>query len=113
MAGLSRAFNDVRQRQAGAVPLPLRSVHPYQRNKLREGGGYRYPHNDPSGFVAQEYRPPDIAGEIGSPGRRVYYRPSPHGDEAEVGARLRAWWGDAPYDREGWWEFEKFREPER
>jgi hypothetical protein len=44
MAGLSRAFDDVRQRQAGAVPLPLRSVHSYQRNKLREGGGYRYPH---------------------------------------------------------------------
>jgi putative ATPase len=62
MAGLSRAFDDVRKRQAGAVPGHLRSVHPYQRNKLREGGGYRYPHNDPSGFVAQEYRPPEIAG---------------------------------------------------
>jgi putative ATPase len=71
IAGLSRAFGDVRQRQAGAVPQPLRSVHPYQRNTLREGGGYRYPHNDPSGFVTQEYRPPDIAGEIGSPQRRV------------------------------------------
>ena len=32
---------------------------------------------------------------------------------AEVGDRLRAWWGDAPYDREDWWEFEKFRDPER
>ncbi|MGH9230383.1 MAG: replication-associated recombination protein A [Acidimicrobiales bacterium] len=113
MAGLSRAFDDVRRRPAGAVPLPLRSVHPYQRNKLREGGGYRYPHNDPSGFVAQEYRPPDLAGEIGSSGRRVYYRPSPHGHEAEVGERLRAWWGDAAYDREEWWEFEKFRDPGR
>ena len=58
MAGLARAFDDVRHRQAGAVPGPLRSVHPYQRNKLQEGGGYRYPHNDPSGFVPQEYRPP-------------------------------------------------------
>ncbi len=113
MAGLSRAIGDVRNRQAGAVPPPLRSVHPYQRNKLREGGGYRYPHNDPSGFIAQEYRPPDVAGERGSPERRVYYRPSPHGNEAEVGKRLRAWWGDAPYDGEEWWEFEKFRDPER
>jgi putative ATPase len=113
MAGLSRAMGDVRHRQAGAVPAPLRSIHPYQRNKLREGGGYRYPHNDPSGFIAQEYRPPDIAGEIGSPERRVYYRPSPHGNEAEIGKRLRDWWGDAPYDRAEWWEFEKFRDPER
>ena len=113
MAGLSRAFEDVRQRQAGAVPMSLQSVHPYQRNKLKEGGGYRYPHNDPSGFIPQEYRPPEVAGEIGTPERRVYYRPSPHGDEAEVGKRLRAWWGDAPYDTEEWWEFKKFRDPER
>jgi putative ATPase len=113
MAGLSRAFDDVRTRQAGAVPGHLRSIHPYQRNKLKEGGGYRYPHNDPTGFVPQEYRPPEIAGEIGTPERRVYYRPSPHGQEAQIGERLRAWWGDAPYDTQEWWEFEKFRDPER
>jgi putative ATPase len=113
MAGLSRAFGDVRGRHAGAVPGPLRSVHPYQRNKLKEGGGYRYPHNDPEGFVRQEYRPPEIAGEIGTAERRVYYRPSPHGDEAGVAERLRAWWGDAPYDTQEWWEFEKFRDPDR
>jgi hypothetical protein len=43
----------------------------------------------------------------------VYYRPSPHGDEAIIGERLRRWWGDAPYDAMRWWEFEKFRDPER
>ena len=113
MAGLVRASGDVRRREAGAVPGPLRSVHPYQRNKLHEGGGYRYPHNDPSGFIAQEYRPAEIAGEPGTPGRRVYYRPSPHGAEADIERRLRDWWGDAPYDQEKWYEFEKFRDPER
>ncbi|MGH9114951.1 MAG: replication-associated recombination protein A [Acidimicrobiales bacterium] len=107
MSALAGANDDVRGRQAGAVPGPLRSVHPYQRNKMHEGGGYRYPHNDPSGFVAQQYRPPELAG-------RVYYRPSPHGSEAEVARRLRAWWGDAGYDGAGeWWRFEKFRDPER
>src|SRR5437899_2004196 len=85
MAGLARASDDVRNRQAGAVPVHLRSIHPYQRNKLKEGGGYRYPHNEPSGFVRQEYRPPEIAGEIGTVDRRVYYRPSPHGREADIG----------------------------
>jgi putative ATPase len=113
MAALSRAFDDVRTRQAGAVPASLRSIHPYQRNKLKEGGGYRYPHNDPQGFVVQEYRPTDIAGEVGTPTRRLYYRPSPHGEEAAVAQRLRAWWGDAPYDAEDWWEFKKFRDPDR
>jgi putative ATPase len=113
MAGLARASADVRQLAEGAVPVDLRSMHPYQRNKLKEGGGYRYPHNDPSGFVRQEYRPPEIAGDIGSSERRVYYRPSPHGDEAEIGRRLREMWGDAAYDAEEWWEFEKFRDPGR
>jgi replication-associated recombination protein RarA len=51
-------LGDARNLQAGGVPLPLRSIRPYQRNKLRDGDGYRYLHNDPSGFVAQEYRPP-------------------------------------------------------
>jgi len=105
MAALARASEDVRKRQAGAVPMPLRGIHPYQRNKLKEGGGYRYPHNDPSGFVPQEYRPPEIS--------TVYYRPSPHGQEAEVEQRLRAWWGDDPYDAPKWWEFQKFRDPGR
>jgi putative ATPase len=113
MAALSRAFDDVRKRQAGIVPAALRSIHPYQRNKMKEGGGYRYPHNDPSGFIPQEYRPSEIAGEVGTADRRVYYRPSTHGDEAQIGPRLRAWWGDPPYDTEEWWQFEKFRDPER
>src|SRR5205807_1635799 len=69
MAALSRAFDDVRKRQAGIVPAALRSIHPYQRNKMKEGGGYRYPHNDPSGFIPQEYRPSDIAGEVGTADR--------------------------------------------
>ncbi len=113
MAALARAGSDVRKRREGSVPVDLRSQHPYQRNKLKEGGGYRYPHNDPSGFVRQEYRPPEIAGEIGTAERHVYYRPSPHGAEAEIGPRLREMWGDEPYDTEQWWEFEKFRDPER
>jgi putative ATPase len=112
MAALARAHDDVRTRQAGAVPGPLRSVHPYQRNKLKEGGGYRYPHEEPSGFVAQEYRPAGVA-EDEDGGRRVYYRPSPHGEEAEVAARLRAWWGDAPYDGEVWHAYRKFADPSR
>jgi putative ATPase len=113
MSALARASEDVRDHKEGAVPGPLRSVHPYQRNKMKEGGGYRYPHNDPSGFVAQEYRPPELSGEIGTAERRIYYRPSPHGDEGAIAAFLRKRWGDLPYDAEEWWQFKKFRDPER
>ncbi|HWE55623.1 MAG TPA: replication-associated recombination protein A [Acidimicrobiales bacterium] len=106
MAALARAFDDVEHIQAGAVPAPLRSVHPYQARKMHEGGGYVYPHNDPAGFVDQEYRPAEVAG-------RVYYRPSPHGHEARAAARLRALWGDEAYDLEEWWRFKKFSDPSR
>lgn len=102
-AALARASEDVSHRAAGPVPGPLRSVHPYQARKMGERGGYAYPHDDPSGFVAQEYRPAEVAG-------RVYYRPSPHGAEAAVGHRLRQLWGDAAYDSEEWWRFQKFED---
>jgi putative ATPase len=105
-AGLARALDDVAKRPAGPVPGPLRSVHPHQAAKMGDGGGYLYPHNDPTGFVAQEHRPDEVAG-------RVYYRPSPRGDEESIGARLRMLWGDAAYDSEEWWRFEKFSDPAR
>ena len=91
MLGLARAGEDVRRLQAGSVPAPLRSQHPYQRNKLKEGGGYRYPHDHPGAFVRQPYRPPELDG-------RVYYVPTDHGEEAEVGRHLRQLWGDEVYD---------------
>ena len=106
MAALARAAEDAARTPGGPVPGPLRSVHPYQRRKLKEGDGYRYPHNEPSGFVEQEYRPSEVAG-------RVYYRPSPHGAEAGAAERLRRLWGDAAYDSEEWWRFEKFHDPSR
>lgn len=106
MSALARANDDVASRPAGAVPGPLRSVHPYQARKMKEGGGYAYPHNDPSGFVRQDYRPPEVA-------ERVYYRPSPHGDEAAIEERLRQWWGDEAYEGQEWWEFRKFSDPSR
>jgi putative ATPase len=106
MSALARANDDVAHRPAGAVPGPLRSVHPYQARKMKEGGGHAYPHNDPSGFVRQDYRPPEVAD-------RVYYRHSPHGEEAAIEKRLREWWGDEIYDGEQWWEFKKFSDPSR
>ncbi len=105
-AALARAAEDVAERPAGPVPAPLRSVHPQQRRQTGEGVGYAYPHSDPSGFVAQQYRPQEVDG-------RVYYRPSPHGAEAAVAERLRRLWGDEAYDSEEWWRFEKFRDPSR
>ncbi len=81
--GLRKAQQDVRERPAGAVPVHLRDASYYGARKLGHGAGYDYPHDDPRGWVPQEYRPPEVAG-------RVYYEPSDHGFEREVGERMRS-----------------------
>jgi putative ATPase len=79
---------DVRERPAGAVPVHLRDTSYRQARRLGHGKGYLYPHDDPRGWVEQEYRPPEVAD-------RVYYRPTEHGEE---GALTSRWpWG-APSD---------------
>jgi putative ATPase len=79
---IGKVFADVRERPAGRVPSYLRQVHPYQRNRTKEGTGYLYPHDYPEGWVEQEYRPEEVSG-------RIYYEPTDHGEEAEIGANLR------------------------
>ena len=78
---IGKAFADVRERPAGRVPAPLRQAHPYQRRVTKEGTGYLYPHDYPGGWVAQEYRPDEVAG-------RIYYEPTDNGEEAEIAANL-------------------------
>ena len=80
--GLWKAQADVRERPAGAVPRHLRDSHYPGARRLGHGKGYAYPHDDPRGWLEQEYRPPEVAG-------RVYYEPGPHGYEREVAERLR------------------------
>ena len=81
-ASLGRAAADVRERPAGAVPPHLRDASYKSAKKLGHGVGYDYPHDDPRGWVPQEYRPPEVAG-------RVYYEPSGHGREREIRERMR------------------------
>jgi len=78
---LGRAMDDVANRPAGPVPAPLRDAHYRGASTIGHGTGYEYPHDDPRGWVAQEYRPPEVAG-------RTYYEPSPHGHEEEIGRRM-------------------------
>ncbi|MDQ3978441.1 MAG: replication-associated recombination protein A [Actinomycetota bacterium] len=80
--GLRRAQEDVRERPAGVVPTHLRDASYWGARMLGHGKGYDYPHDDPRGWVPQEYRPPEVAG-------RVYYEPSDHGFEREVAERMR------------------------
>ena len=49
----------------------------YAPAEIGHGEGYRYPHDDPAGWVAQQYRPDDVGS--------IYYEPSDHGFEATLG----------------------------
>ena len=82
MTGLSAASADVRDQPAGVVPAHLRDAHYRSARRIGHGKGYQYPHDDPAGWVAQQYRPDHLEG-------RRYYEPSEHGDEAAVADRLR------------------------
>ncbi len=80
--GIWKALDDVRSRPAGPVPPHLRDAHYRSAERIGHGVGYRYPHDDPSGWVAQDYLPTHLSGTH-------YYEPSEHGHEAEISARLR------------------------
>jgi putative ATPase len=86
--GLWRAQKDVRDRPAGTVPVHLRDTSYWGAKRLGHGAGYEYPHDDPRGWVPQEYRPPEVAGQ-------VYYEPSDHGFERRVAERMQGREDDA------------------
>ncbi len=81
---IDAAQADVRAGRVGPVPAHLRDGH-YPNAASLGVVGYRYPHDDPSGVLAQQYAPDQVVG-------RRYYEPGDHGVEARLGdvlARLR------------------------
>jgi putative ATPase len=74
VVALGRAQADVRSGVQQEVPVHLRDASYRGAAALGHGEGYVYPHDDPTGGVAQQYRPEALEG-------RVYYEPSSHGAE--------------------------------
>ena len=75
--GIWSALEDVQARPAGPVPAHLRDSHYRSARVIGHGVGYDYPHDDPRGWVDQQYLPDELVG-------RTYYEPSTHGNEADV-----------------------------
>ncbi len=75
-------------RASGSLPPPAHSVNAPTRTmrELGYGEGYRYDHDSPDGFSAQDHFPPGLA-------RRRFYRPRDRGLERELGRRLAHWDG--------------------
>jgi putative ATPase len=78
---LGRAAVDARASGEGRVPIHLRDASYQGAAEIGHGDGYQYPHDDRRGWVSQQYRPDEVAGN-------VYYAPSSHGFEAEVADRM-------------------------
>jgi len=73
-AALGRAREDVASQAAGAVPRHLRDAHYPGAARLGHGQGYVYPHDEPGGWVAQQYRPDHLEG-------RSYWEPTGRGED--------------------------------
>jgi putative ATPase len=78
---LGAAKADVEHEPTGQVPGHLRDAHYPGAARLGHGQGYRYPHDDPAGWVPQQYRPEHLEDH-------QYYDPSARGAEARI---AQAW----------------------
>ena len=93
-AGIWQARADVAKGVGGEVPVHLRDAHYRSATSLGHGVGYDYPHDDPRGWVDQQYLPDDARDA-------VYYRPSHHGYEQEIADRMDRLADDGPDDGDG------------
>jgi putative ATPase len=79
--GVWSAREVVRKGGFGEVPAHLRDAHYWGAQRLGHGKGYEYPHDDPRGWVPQQYLPDDMR-------EAVFYTPSSHGFEQEITRRM-------------------------
>jgi putative ATPase len=75
ITALGAAMDDVRDQPAGAVPAHLRDSHYPGAAKLGHGDGYVYPHDEPGGWVEQQYRPDEHDER--------YWKPSGRGGDVD------------------------------
>lgn len=71
---IDNAISDVRNEEIRKVPNHLRDTHYRGSASLGRGVCYIYPHNDPTGFVEQEYMP----------NKKTYYKAVDRGFEKKI-----------------------------
>lgn len=79
---LEQSAADAQKGGFGPVPVHLRDTHYAGHERLGSGAQYKYPHDFPGHWVAQEYMPPEVKG-------RRYYVPSDQGQELKLRERRR------------------------
>jgi putative ATPase len=78
------ALEAARETPAAPVPLYLRNPVTGLMKEIGYGKGYRYAHDAPEAYLAQEYLPAGLEG-------REFYVPGPMGFEKRIAERI-AWW---------------------
>ncbi len=84
--GIWSAREDIRKGVTSEVPAHLRDGHYQAAKEFGHGVGYIYPHDDPRGWVSQQYLPDEAKGSISR--QTEYYTPGEHGLEIEIAKRL-------------------------
>jgi putative ATPase len=77
---IDKALEDVRTKKLGNVPQHLKDASYSGAAKLGNGQGYKYAHDYPNHYVAQEYMP----------FKALYYEPTEQGYEKKIKERLKA-----------------------
>jgi putative ATPase len=93
-AAVWQAQAEVREGPFAAVPAHLRGASYYGASAVGSGIGYEYPHDDPRGYLDQQYLPDELAG-------RRYYVPRAHGAEGNLAKRWRERRGEPDPDLQG------------
>ena len=80
-------------RQTGNLPIPthLQDAHYKGAAKLGRGTGYKYAHDYPNHYVAQQYLPYELNG-------REFYRPSGNGYEVKIREHMKRIKEEAAHD---------------
>lgn len=84
-AAYSSVQEEIRKGYGEPVPMHLRNPVTGLMKGVGYGKDYRYPHDYPGHFVAEDYLPPALQG------KRFYY-PGEQGFEKSIASRLREWW---------------------
>jgi putative ATPase len=81
--GIDKALGEIEKGELLEVPDHLKDAN-LDREQLGHGKGYKYPHDFPGGYVAQEYLPK----------KKKYYQPKDIGFEKKIQERLREYGKD-------------------
>jgi putative ATPase len=82
---ISEALADVQNQPLESIPLHLRNAPTDLMHQLGYANGYKYPHDFPENFVAENYLPAKLQ-------EKSYYRPTGNGLEQKLKEHLRKLW---------------------